>query len=522
MTLFEMSRNDKNKDLEVAKKSNSTIKSVVSSTKGNLLASINNAKLIVDEKLGHLKNQYVIIRTEQELNDYIDKCIENNVVAIDTETTGLDAISDKIVGLCLYTPYEKAAYVPINHISYITNERVEHQIEDKSVGQILNKLNSHSVKIIMFNASFDIRVLRNQCNVYLTCYWDALLAARCLNENEPSNALKKLHQKYVLNDAEDEFSFGELFKGITFDKVPIDTAYIYAAHDAIITYELYKFQKQYLYYDPVCLPSDRNGMNGVSWVFFNIEMPLVKIVCDMEDIGVDIDLDYSEQLSKKYNALLEEKTNAFYNELDKYSDLIEDYKKSHKDSKIDDKLNIASSTQIAILLYDILKIQTVDAKTPRGTGEAILKKIDLPITNAILEYREVAKLISTYIDKLPKALNTKDNRIHCRFNQYGADTGRFSSSDPNLQNIPSHNKDIRKMFKATSDTNLICSEYNQTSQYFKVSKWCSVETISGMVSASQVKVGDVLKVLNDDDIYEDIIVTKIEVLIDSNQIIFYY
>ena len=147
---------------------------------------------------------------------------------------------------------------------------------------------------------------------------------------------------------------------------------------------------------------------------------------------------------------------------------IDSFVRTHSNVKLDDPINIASSSQIATLLYDILDTESVDKKTPRGTGEAILKKIAETYTDgreelckAILDYREVAKLMSTYIDKLPNCINPNDNRIHCSFNQYGADTGRFSSSDPNLQNIPSHNKDIRKMFKATDGYVLMSSDYSQ-------------------------------------------------------------
>ena len=112
--------------------------------------------------------------------------------------------------------------------------------------------------------------------------------------------------------------------------------------------------------------------------------------------------------------------------------------------KLSDPISINSPTQLATLLYDIIKVNSVDKKKPRGTGEEILVKIDIPLCKAILNYRGIAKLLSTYIDKMPEVLNTNTGRIHCSFNQIGADTGRFSSSEPNMQNIPSHNTDIRK------------------------------------------------------------------------------
>ena len=128
-----------------------------------------------------------------------------------------------------------------------------------------------------------------------------------LNENEPTNALKKIHQKYVLNGEEDAFTFDELFKGIPFTLIPIKTAVLYAANDPVITYQLYEYQKQYLTND-----TDREDRKQLYWVFKNIEMPCVNVVADMEDTGILFDMDYQNSLSIKYNQLLEEKLNNFY------------------------------------------------------------------------------------------------------------------------------------------------------------------------------------------------------------------
>lgn len=467
MPLFDVpSRGGREQDKQIANKSKAKMKKAPTTVRSSgLLSKITRIQDVVNKYLGKYKDEYSVITKKHELAEYIHFANSKDIIAIDTETTGLDPMLDKIVGLCLYVPDQKAVYVPINHVSYITNERADNQLTEAEVSEELGKL---TAKVIMFNAKFDIRVIRNQLNVYLTCYWDCYLASRLMNENEPHKGLKDLHSKYVLNGEEDEFSFAGLFKDVQADKVPVNTFYLYAAHDAIVTYELYEYQKQYLYYDQTCDATDRNGMNGVSWVFFNIEMPCVEVVCDMEDNGIELDLEYAQKLSERYTKLLDERTERFYQVLDNYTAQIESFVKTHVNVKLDDPINIASSSQIATLFYDILDTEPVDKKTPRGTGEAILKKIAETYTDgreelckAILGYREVAKLISTYIDKLPNCINPNDNRIHCSFNQYGADTGRFSSSDPNLQNIPSHNKDIRKMFKATDGYVLMSSDYSQ-------------------------------------------------------------
>ena len=463
MPLFNVpKRAGKEQDKLIATKSRVTTKRATAVKGSGMIGQINTIKSTVEKNLGKFKDDYIVIRDYDTLSDYISGCIENHAVAVDTETTGLDPMIDKIVGLCLYTPNQPAAYIPINHVSYITGARVENQLAENNIHDQMQRLINVHTDIIMFNAKFDIRVLRNQCGLKdIYCIWDCYLAGRLMNENEESKGLKALHKKYVLDGKEDEFKFDALFKGITADKIPIDTFYLYAAHDAIITYELYQFQKQYLYYDETQSNDARNGMNGVSWVFFNIEMPCIKVVCDMEDNGIKFDFDYQQKLSEKYNRLLNEKTAEFYKLCEQYRDTIDRYRKDNPNSKIEEPINIASPTQISILLYDILQIEPPDLKSPRGTGSAILQKIDNPIAKAILDYREMSKLVTTYIDKLPECVNPKDGRIHCSFNQYGADTGRFSSSDPNLQNIPSHNKDIRKMFVASDGYVLMSSDYSQ-------------------------------------------------------------
>ena len=458
MPLFKIpKRPGRSADSSVVKRSKTIKKPTIIKTAGGLAGRISEIKANVEKNLGQYKDDYIIIQDTETLENYIRSCVNNNIISIDTETTGLDPLVDDIVGVCIYTPGRPAAYIPINHTSYITGVKVEGQLKKEQVRNCLQECIDNHIDIIMFNAKFDIRVLRNTIGLKdIYCTWDAYLASRLLNENEESRGLKALHKKYVLDGKVDEFSFDALFKGVTFDKIPISVGYIYAAHDAIITYELYMYQKQYLKLD-----SERQDMRDVAWVFFNIEMPCINVVADMEDVGVKFDFEYQQKLSIKYNQMLQQRIEKFYEVCSMYDKEIQAYKKKHIDNKLDDPINIGSATQIAILLYDIIGVKPVDKNSPRGTGEPILQKIDNPICKAILEYREIKKLLSTYIDKLPDCVNTRDGRIHCNFNQYGANTGRFSSSDPNLQNIPSHNKDIRKMFVASEGYVLMSSDYSQ-------------------------------------------------------------
>lgn len=433
MPLFNIpNRPSKADDISLAKRSKSKTKANTTIRKSNNVSStIANIKAMCETRLGKYADRYELIRDEQTLIDYITSCIDNDVISVDTETTGLDPMLDKLVGICIYTPNKKAAYIPLNHINYITELKVENQLSFEFVKEQFQRIVDSNMKVIMFNAAFDIRFLRNQLGVYLTCYFDCSLAARCLNENEPSNKLKHLHNKYCLNGDGDAWTFDDLFTGITFDKVPIQSGYLYAARDAEITYELYEYQLQFLDFNS---PKCKDSLQGVANVFWNIEMPCVDAVANMEDNGIEFDFNKQKELSQIYNKQLHDKEQECFKLLAEYDNLVDEYKLKHTQHKLDTPINIGSPTQLAILLYDILKVEPPDQKSPRGTGEAILSKIDLPICKAILEYRAVQKLISTYIDKMTECVNPNDGRVHCKFNQYGADTGRFSSHNPKKAN----------------------------------------------------------------------------------------
>ena len=456
LSLFDdNSRPDKQTDKAIAKQSKQKPKKSAVAVKSNgILDKITLIRKFVEEHLGKYKDDYITITDGETLRKYIADC--KNQIAIDTETTGLDPLTDKIVGVCLHSPNSKTAYIPLRHKSAITGELLPNQLPSEVVAEILKPLETFE-EDVQFNAKFDMRFCKSNLGLDLNCTWDCFIAARLMNENEPSNGLKALHSKYVLDGKEDEFSFGEIFKGVPFDVIPLDIATLYGAHDAVITWELYEFQKQYLYYDPNKSFDDRNGMNGVAWNFFNIEMPCIKAIAEMEDNGILLDTEYAKKLSAEYHKRKAEALDKFYALLEPYQDKI----LACNNSKLDNPINIASPTQLAILFYDILGYEKVDRQPERGTGVAVLQHWNTPIANAILEYREVDKLLGTYIDKLPECVNPDDGRIHCNFKQYGADTGRMSSVDPNLQNIPSHNKDIRKMFVASDGYVLMSSDYSQ-------------------------------------------------------------
>ncbi len=438
-------------DKAIVKKIKSAVTKTSIKSGNNIATQIQAMVALAESKLAHHKDDYIIIRTVEELRQYINEAKLNDELAIDTETTGLNPLIISIVGVCLYTPGQKAAYIPINHKSYITGVRTSNQLTEQEVA---NELVQFDGKWIFHNAKYDIRVCRHCLHIDLNPYWDTLLAAYCIDEEE-SHRLKDLHLKYCDSKDTEALTFDKLFDGIIFDMVPINVAYLYAAGDAIKTYELYKYQQTLL---------NRRVLAGPYNVFMNIEMPLIKVVCNMEDRGVALDLDVCTNLSTKYHALRDAAQLRADKAVAMYKEQIDNYKMAHPDNKLSDPISLSSPTQLAILFYDILKLESPDKKAPRGTGEEILQNFakgkHKDICEAILEMRGLDKLIGTYIDKMPQIM-LDDKRIHCTYNQYGAKTGRFSSQDPNLQNIPSHNKEIRTMFKAQDGYVLIGGDYSQ-------------------------------------------------------------
>ena len=423
--------------------------------------------------LGKYKDNTLVIKDLKSFEDYITIAIRNGYIAVDTETNNsLDPITCKIMGLCIYTPKMKQAYIPINHIDK-SGQKLVWQITESDIHNQLNRILKCNTKVIMHNGKFDYQVIKCTCNLKLPPYWDTMIAAKILNENELRASLK---EQYIdkIDSSQEKYDIEYLFEGVQYEILDPELFALYAATDSKMTYDLYEWQlKQFL------LPDNKRLFS----LFLNVEMPVVEVAAEMELTGITIDTEYAQRLSQKYHKKVEEVDKQIEIELSKYDDQIKawrltseaNYKprsskpnkngeytlQKSKNEQLQDPVAITSPTQLAILLYDILKVGEIDKKTPRGTGEDILQKINLPICNLILEKRGLEKLIGTYIDKLPKCINEKDNRLHAHFNQLGAGTGRFSSSDPNLQNIPSHNKEIRLLFKAANGYTLVGADFSQ-------------------------------------------------------------
>ncbi len=461
---------DKPKSKPVTNKYTAGI-TVASKGSGSLIDRVNACISFVKAKFKGKEDTFILIQKENDLINYIDRCIKNGVISIDTETTGLDPILDHIVGLCIYTPGMKAAYVPINHVNYISGIKCKDQLPPEFVASELQRIVDTETKTIFFNAPFDVRVIKNSLGVLITPYFDASIAAHTMNTDEPTYKLKPLHDKYCMGGKEGALSFGTLFDGLPFDIIPITTAYLYASNDAIITYELYRFYAQWL--EPDGEHYNELGIPELSDMFFNIEMKSMPTFIAMEQYGVEMDYERAEKLSKRYNDYLTKMETNVSKVLAEYKEEIEDYKRKNPMCKLSDPVNLNSTVQLAIVLYDILKLKSPDPKKPRGTDKEILQELDHPICRAISDMRKFSKVISTYVDKIPnEAKRYPDKRIHCRFNQYGAATGRVSSNSPNLQNIPSQpfvlndgtvidsGHDVRQLFKASDGCILMSCDYS--------------------------------------------------------------
>ena len=311
----------------------------------NLAATLAQIKLTTQKYLSKYVSQYLLLKEESEIISYFDDIVKCGYAAIDTETTGLDTMTCDLVGLCLYVPGKKPCYIPTGHVGHVTKMKLGGQVSLEFLKEQLERC-SH-VKWVLHNAKFDIRVLRHTVGVRIKPYWDTMIAARLLNENE-SAALKNLHLKYCNSQDEKALTISTLFDGLNFSLIPIDCAYLYAAGDPIKTWDLYEFQKSHL---------DTDALKDIRYVFDNVEMPLIEVLEDMEDTGIYVDQSYASTLQEKYHKLLKDAENACYECINKYRNEIELYKRLTPGHKLSDPITLGSSTQIAILLYDIFKLQ---------------------------------------------------------------------------------------------------------------------------------------------------------------------
>lgn len=400
------------------------------------------------------KDKYICITDADELKQYIDKCIENKRVAIDTETTGLDIFNDQIVGFSLYTAGMKACYVPLKHLSRMTGQPDKRQLDYEFCAGQLDRLNGvEGLELDMFNAQFDLNMLWYSMHVKL---WnipnnDGSLMAHMLDTERAkgTNGLKELHADWCDNTTRGP-KFNELFPAGSFNVCPMEYAFTYAARDAEMTWELVNYC-----YEQMRLPGNEDLLKA--WL--TTEKPLIPVLLRMREKGISVNLAYRAELTAKYQAIADEAEQAVVKEYEPYIPLINQWRIKYskvKGKNIDLPVKIDSNEQLSILLWDIMKLpHSEDAKVDKNS----LKATDTEIARAILKYREANKLLSTYLVGLDKYLQP-DGCVHGEIRQRGAATGRTSANNPNMQNIPSHNREIRQMYVAREGCYLISCDYS--------------------------------------------------------------
>ena len=392
----------------------------------------NHAK---DSKKIDTKN-YNIITKENELLSIIEDIKKKKFFSFDLETSSLDYMEAKIVGISIALSDKKSYYIPIGHSSNIKYK----QLSEKYVLDNLKPiLQSEKLKKIGHNLKYDRNVLVNYNINLVGIEHDSMLLSYVYDSTAIRHGLDNAAEKYLSHKTiHYEDVAGKGAKQIPFADVDIDIAAEYACEDAVISLELYNF-----------LWSKVSKDKNIVKVYSDIEMPLVPILSKIETNGVLIDSKALQKLSK---------------DLDKELNEIES-----KCFKITNKeFNLNSPKQLQEILYDELKIP-VSKKTPTGkpsTDEDTLQFLaqtnELP--KLILEYRSLNKLKTGYTDKLPLQISKTSGRVHTSYQQAITSTGRLSSTDPNLQNIPiktSRGKKIRKTFIAQGEKRIFAADYSQ-------------------------------------------------------------
>lgn len=398
-----------------------------------------------------------LITNADELHDYISNMIECGYGGIDTETTGLDRLNDHIVGASLYYPGGVECYIPNKHIIPIFEEPYKNQLSYEVVGAELQRLVDNKTKLIFANADFDLAMIYKDLKVDLcdVCYYDVILAWRCIKENELKNGLKELYNKYVLKGKGDPKKFSDFFSPQLFPYCKPEIAKLYAANDAKITYDLFLWQLPFIMKDnEVCKKYNLEHIADLVW---NIEFPLIKVCQKLHRNGIYLEKSIAEKLNDKYQPEYDKELAKLQNmvqaEIDKST--FRSTAKRPFTRGVD--FNPSSPNHVKYLLYSLMNLPA--GRDGQSTGKEILQSFNLPVTNQIIKVRSLSVLINTFVEKLPNA-TSDDSRIHCRFKQIGADTGRLSSAEPNMQNIPSKMKDIRHMFRATPGYVMLSSDYS--------------------------------------------------------------
>lgn len=381
-------------------------------------------------RLQDLKYDYQLVDTEQKINELLQLLFTSDFFALDTETTGTDPITAELVGMSFSVAENQAFYVPV------PPSREEAQ-------KIVNKFkpvleNEHSLKIGQ-NIKYDVLVLGGYGVEVAGPMFDTMIAHYVLQPelHHGMDYLAEIYLKYETIKIEE--LIGPKGKGQkNMRSLPPSEVYLYACEDADVTLKLKHVLEKEL------------AANEAEALFRDIEMPLVPVLAYMERNGVRIDTEALKETSRHFTARMHQ---------------IED--EVHRLAGVE--FNIASPKQVGEVLFDRLKITDKPKKTKTGqyvTSEEVLESLrgKHEIVGKILEHRGLKKLLGTYVDALPQLINPRTGRIHTSFNQTVTATGRLSSSNPNLQNIPVRNEDgkeIRKAFIPDDGCEFFSADYSQ-------------------------------------------------------------
>ena len=387
------------------------------------------------EKQKQFNAKYKLINTEKDLDKVIKEANKSNVIAIDTETTGLDYMDDNLVGISMaYEPGE-AFYIPFGH-----EEQDTPQLDEKlALTKLKPFLEKAKNKIIGQNIKFDRNILARYGIKIDSIKSDTMMMSYVLDASATRHNLDALSSYYLgYKTATFEDVAGKGVKQVTFDKVPLDLATNYAAEDADITLQLF-----------LALEPKLDSIESLKKLMEEIEIPLIEVLSDMEQNGM--------LLNSKILAAQSKDLESRIKKLEKLAYEI-----------AGEEFNLGSTKQLREIFFEKLNYRVVK-KTPRGqpsTDEKVLQELseEYELPKVLLEHRTLSKLKSTYTDKLPNQISLSTGKVHTSFHQAVTSTGRLSSSDPNLQNIPIRTEDgrrIRQAFEATKGNKIISADYSQ-------------------------------------------------------------
>ena len=380
--------------------------------------------------------EYDIVTDKELFQKWLEKLKNSDLFAFDTETTGLDYMVADLVGISFACESGKAAYVPLAH-DYIG---VPEQLERQWVLQQLKPLleDTHHLKVGQ-NLKYDKNILTRYEIDLQGMAFDTMLESNALNSTATRHNMDSLAKFYLgLPTITFESIAGKGIKQLTFNQIDIEKAGPYAAEDADITLRLHQTIWPLL-----------KKENSLNLLFSDIEMPLVNIISRIERNGALVDGNLLIQQSIEISHRLKDLEAQAHNEAG-------------------ETFNLSSPKQLQEIFFTKLNLPVIK-KTPKGqpsTAEEVLQELalDYPLPRLILEHRSLSKLKSTYTDKLPQMINASTQRIHTSYHQAGTATGRLSSSDPNLQNIPVRTEEgrrVRQAFIAPEGSQLVAADYSQ-------------------------------------------------------------